>query len=468
MSIDRENVEELIPELKPSVIDWTDDIRTSIIMLMLTDRSFFVENSRQLKPEYFPDEVSQSLLVFANKYFSNYRQLPSRQVVYDEMRRRWKKSGDWPEVQYQLNRIYEYLESLALEKDFLRDRVAEFCKEAAMKDALLRCFEILQQPEKGTQRFSDIENVFRDALSVGADVEAGDFYFETYKERYEMMCDEKNRLVEKFGIGIGGIDSALEGGLNRKEVALIIGMSGTGKSYMLMWIATQLVMKKHKVLFVTLENSKHITEKRFDACFTNTKSDDLIKKYDTKVIPQLDEYAKIWARDLHIAEFPMGKTSIEDIEAYQNQIWSRHGWKPDVVILDYLDELKMPSNKELFDAQAEVLGKFKGWMQNTPTSPGMVGITATQGNRTGTTTHVLTEANLASCFNKIFKVDACWSLNVDDQERNIGLMRFFVVKHRNAKSRYMVYLKADLSNGRFEEIDKEHYFDLLQKSKPNK
>lgn len=467
MPTDRENVEELIPELKPSVIDWTDDIRTSIVMLMLTDRSFFVENCRQLKPEYFPDDVSQSLLVFANKYFSNYRQLPSRQVVYDEMRRRWKKSGDWPEVQYQLNRIYEYLESLALEKDFLRDRVIEFCKMAAMKEALLHCFELLQQQEKGSQRFCEIENVFRDALTVGADVEAGDFYFETYRERYDMMRDEKNRLVEKFGIGFHGIDAVLEGGLNRKEVGLVMGMSGTGKSYMLIWMATQLVMAKHKVLFITLENSKQITEKRFDACFTATKTDELLSKYDTKVIPQLDEYAKIWAKDLHIAEFPMGKTSIEDIEAYQNQIWSRYGWKPDVIILDYLDELKMPSGKDLFEAQEQVLGQFKGWMQQTPNDMGMVGITATQGNRTGTTTTVLTEANLASCFNKIFKVDACWSLNVNDQEKDLGLMRFFVIKHRNAKSRYMIYLKADLSNGRFEEISKEQYVELLSKSKPS-
>jgi len=132
-------------------------------------------------------------------------------------------------------------------------------------------------------------------------------------------------------------------------------------------------------------------------------------------------------------------------------------------VLDYIDEVKC-SNARLntYEGQYHTLREFRAWMSDE----NLAGYTATQANRLGTQVKTITEGEIGDSYAKIRVVDAAWSLNQNDDEKNKGLMRLFAVKHRNAKSRFTIWIKIDPNTLRMKEITENEYANIFDGAVP--
>jgi hypothetical protein len=60
--------------------------------------------------------------------------------------------------------------------------------------------------------------------------------------------------------------------------------------------------------------------------------------------------------------------------------------------------------------------------------------------------HRIDDEHLADAYGQIRPLDGCISLNQNDNEKLLGIGRGYVIKQRDGKSRYQIYLRFDKEN----------------------
>ena len=452
---EKDNIEDLIPGMtKCPEVDWTPDILAAITHLILTDREFLFETKQYLNPAYLPVGVIRWTVEFAYRHADTYTSMPPREIVYDAAREKWKdRPEDLSDAEWELDRIYDYVLHIAKERDYLTKKVTDFCRQVAYKTVCQQGIEILSQKEKGNTRFEEFERLFEKARLVGVPKAKGVWYFETLEARYKEKAERLKFGLDKMRTGYQSIDLELQGGFNRQEAVMFAAAAKRGKSFQLLHMAKVAVADGKKTLIITLENSQLITSDRIDSALSKRPTRDLMDDWENVTIQILKKWAEIHPKSLHIVEFPGGQMSIGDLKSYQKSLESQYGWVPDVVVLDYIDEVKRIPDLNTHDSQIENVLLFKGWVQEL----NGWGITATQMNREGSKVEIADEGELADAYGKIRKVDWGASLNLNDADRVLGLCRMYVMAARNGRSKYMIYLKADFSSCQFSEISEEDY-----------
>ena len=114
------------------------------------------------------------------------------------------------------------------------------------------------------------------------------------------------------------LDGPLGGGGHRKNMILIIGPSGIGKSVFMLNMGAQAKVRGQDVVHITLENSTLQTKVRYRNWF---------KRKGTS-----------GEGNLYIQEFPTGLATVADFDAIIN------GYRPDIVLIDYLNEVSVQVN----------------------------------------------------------------------------------------------------------------------------
>jgi hypothetical protein len=85
---------------------------------------------------------------------------------------------------------------------------------------------------------------------------------------------------------------------------------------------------------------------------------------------------------------------------------------------------------------------------------------------------VIDDTNLADSYGQIRPLDGCWSINQMQAEKEAGIARIFVIKHRHGKSRFTCYVRFDMktlqikqiSSDGYDKIWKEHSFKKTHKA----
>jgi replicative DNA helicase len=319
-----------------------------------------------------------------------------------------------------------------------------------MKTAIIRSVDLLE-----ARQYDQIEKLIRDALLVAPGEDLGINYFEDIDERYQRIISEMHG--EKFTTCFETLDRDLMGGISRKEVAMIFAPSGVGKSVYLTMVAIANIAKGKNVLYISCEMSEDRVSMRADAMTTFVPISDLISKLPT-VKERLETFSQECKGKLVIKEFPAGTPSINDMRAYANQLYNYTGFKPDVVILDYIDEIKCSKTLPNLHQEQQVSTRdFRAWM----VMDNYAGYTATQANREGTQVKIIAEGQIGDSYGKIRIVDCLWSLNQNDEENTKGVARLYVVKNRNGKKKYIIFIKIDPYNLRMKEIKESEYEKIM-------
>lgn len=288
-----------------SEVDALDPKQKLLIERVASNRELFVKCIRILKPEYF-DQPLDRVVSFIKDYFKEYNGIAALDVIEAEtgvdLRGRELDAQDF---------------------DYVCDELERFCREQAMMRAVLEGVDYI---EKG--QLSAIEGLVREALLVKIDNSLGTELFENPAERIRNTEIAKDHRK----IGIDCVDDAV-GYIGRGELGIICAPSGGGKSLQLANIGYYLAKQKLNVVYITLELDEGLYAKRLDTIVTNTDISDHLANAD--LIEEMLLNQKDSMGSLLIKYMPSGTTN-SDIRSYLTEYEIQRGYKPDVIIVDYL------------------------------------------------------------------------------------------------------------------------------------
>jgi predicted ATP-dependent serine protease len=186
----------------------------------------------------------------------------------------------------------------------------------------------------------EVEALVKEALLVHRDVDTGQDYFSDIHMRWDRTFNEEKK--EKYKTVLPSIDRSLEGGLGKKELAMVVAPPGVGKSLYLVNQGVQAMMEGQKVLYVSLEMSEDKFAQRFDSVTT------LVPQFKLKdpssqltVTERLNMFKERFpGSDLVIKEFPTGQASSNTVRNLLVQLQNYEEFSPDLVIIDYLELLR--------------------------------------------------------------------------------------------------------------------------------
>lgn len=142
--------------------------------------------------------------------------------------------------------------------------------------------------------------------------------------------------------------------------------------------------------------------------------------------------AKMGTDDLlRLAAYPNYSISILGLKA-ELQAWQRHGWNPDLCVIDYLDLLTpcTPGKSETRDQIDETWKRTRALAQVFNCCV----VSASQTDAASYSAEVIGMSNFSGSKTKNAHVTAMIGLNQTDEEKEIGVMRYNLVVLRRGKS----------------------------------
>ena len=429
---------------------FSSNIQRGIIYLSKNNHDFFTQISSLVKPEYFEYPTHEKIYSAIQKHYDEYLMLPTDDFIVEDIRRDLGDNAKISDYTEELEDINAIDEETITNRDWVLDLVEDFAKKEALKAAIKDSIVHLKNENYGA-----IEGNIREALTVSRQVDVGQNYFGAVTDRFKRLFEADEKDKDIFKTMIPTLNRAVEGGLQRKEIGMVVAPPGVGKSLYLANQCVQSMMENRKVLYVSLEMSEDRVAQRLDSIASlipqrKMKSDptSLIKVKD-----RLNTFRKKFTEgELVIKELPSGITSVHEIRALLTNLRNREKFEPDVIIVDYIGLLKS-SDKGMakYEAMEQIVSDLRGLAQEH----NCVVWTATQTNRQGRNVRLITDSELGDSYGQVRPVDLAISLNQNREEYEEGRMRLYAMKVRNGRAFFTVPLSINYGTLRIEEGEED-------------
>jgi replicative DNA helicase len=436
---------------------WEEDFQRTIVGLLLNDRWFCTQCRDLIRPSYFIDERHQLICRVLFDYIDKYKLIPIKTLVLQEIKDKISNRDDQTKFQYtaEAELIYKkYVPGLET-REALLDKIVNFAKLMGLKSAFDQSLGLIRRDPESENTWVKIQDLLKGALLVDRNFEEGLIYFDTFEERYARM-EKEEETRERFTSGFEAIDDALlGGGPHRGEIYSWIGLSGSGKSLALVGAALKNVKQLGKrVLYISLEMGEDAIAERFDAQLADVDINKL-QELKSKVKAAFDEHIQDHEdkRTLVIKQFPAGSMTVATLRAYMQQL-QMVGFKPDLLVIDYIGEMKDYPGMPTYESRYRIVRDLRG----LATEDNICIFTAMQPNKDAREAQkkdggmhggdgVIDDTNLADSYGQIRPLDGCWSINQMQAEKEAGIGRIFVIKHRHGKSRFTCWVKFESGKG---------------------
>ena len=263
----------------------------------------------------------------------------------------------------------------------------------------------------------------------------------------------------------------------RGELFLIIAAAKKGKSWWMTEIGKQGVMHRKQVLHITLENSQRLAAKRYvQALFamasnpirnlripsfskdnegrcTNISMTDLTAdgrnlpevldaNMKGKLVKKLKGFQK--RSRLMIKQFPTASLTIAGLNAFLDQLERTENFKPDLLILDYVNLLSM-DRKNMRTELGRTLMELRG----VGVARNMAVVTATQGSKLAATADTVGATHIAEDWSMIGTADTVVTYSQTVNEKRHNLARLFVAAARTVRDGFIVLVSQSYESGQF-------------------
>lgn len=306
------------------------------------------------------------------------------------------------------------------DQEHIRKTLGEFIRVQNVKKAYV---DTLSLAKAG--KYDEIVPIMEEAVNSGQDyMDLGHDYFGEYKSRIEARAQEED--IIRFSFGIPKLDELTYGGLQNKQVGMVFGGTGRGKSQMLMWMAKTNVFLGKTVVYVTLELSQEKLGERLDTALCRIRPQKL-NDYNEKVIKNLEAHHSRYTSKLWIKHWPAGSQTVQGISTYLKQLASA-GVKVDMLCVDYLALMKC--HRQYSDLVAEtdaIMIALTGLAQEHDIAVW----SADQLNRGGMTMEMPDESSVAGYIGKLYYCDVGVFLGQTSEQREEEVIRAILGKNRN-------------------------------------
>jgi archaellum biogenesis ATPase FlaH len=400
--------------------NYSFDVQKLYIEMLLADAESFARAQNIFKPESF-DRKLQPIAKFVKDYMDEYKVMPEVDIVNAEHDIKLKTAKDLDPAHF----------------NWLLDEFETFSRHKALEQAILSSADLLERGDYGP-----VEDMVKEAVSVGLTRDLGTDYFEDPKGRLEALKDNNGQI----STGWASLDKKLFGGFNRGELNIFAGGSGAGKSLFLQNLAVNWAQAGLNVCYISFELSEQLTAMRLDAMMTNIPT--------KRVFPEIDnvemkvKMLKKKSGNLQIKYLPSG-SNVLDVRTYLKELELKNKKKVDCILIDYLD-LMMPKSKRISPADLFIKDKYVSEeLRNLVVEKHCVLATASQLNRASVEEIEFDHSHISGGLSKIQTAD-----NV------IGIFTSRAMKERG---RYQIqFMKTRSSSGVGQKVDLEFDVDSLR------
>jgi len=403
---------------------WSFQVKA--IAAMFTDRGFLQQIADIIQPEYFESDANIWLLEIILDHFREYKSPPTKDVI------KVKITDITDEVLKvaileQLKEIFRYMESDDL--TFVKDEILTFCKNQEIKKAITESVQLLS-----VGNFDAIKSTIDTAMKAGADTDIGLDYKKDVINRYTESARDT------ISTGWDVIDDLMDGGLAKGELGVVMAPAGIGKSWLLINIGKNALKNGKTVIHYTLELNQDYVGQRYDSVLTGIGAQDLKHHID-----DIEQTINNTSGDLIIKYFPTKSVGVMGLKAHLEKTIML-GTKPDLVIVDYGDLLKINSKKDKHEALEELYEDLRG-MAGEYDIPVW---TASQAGRSALEEDIIEADKIASSYGKVMVADFLMSLSRKVEDKLSGTGRGHVIKNRFGPDGITLPSKINTNNGQFQ------------------
>jgi len=304
-------------------------IEKQILSNLINDEDYCRKVAPFINPQYFADRTDRILSQEILKFFNKYNKPATRDVLLIEVSNRTDLSE--PELKL-LNESIKELVTEDINPEWLLTNTEKFCKDRAVYNAILDSIKIIDgKDDKHTQEA--IPNILSDALAVSFDNHVGHDYLMDADSRFDFY----HRVEEKLSFGLDLMDKITAGGLSKKSLNVVLAGTGAGKTLFMGHLAAATLLQGRNVLYITMEMAEERIAERIDANLLNLSMSEL-KVIDKKTFD--NRVAKIAGKTqgkLIIKEYPTAGAHSGHFRALLEELKIKREFKPDLVIVDYLN-----------------------------------------------------------------------------------------------------------------------------------
>lgn len=230
--------------------------------------------------------------------------------------------------------------------------IKEFIKKNILKEAIVQgasilskggvtgvadaCMGILEDAER-LSAIGEATSLTYSVKAIASEADPTNIQQKALDNHYDVISNPS----AKISTGWPTLDLYTNGGwpVEGKSLEVIMGQAGLGKTVALVNLGYNCLKQDLRVVVFTMELSNDMYGRRFDSLISNVDLDDLGPLVGT-VKSRVQEFFKQHPKaELIIKEFPPKGANINTFNAFINTLCKERGkdWKPDVIIVDYLN-----------------------------------------------------------------------------------------------------------------------------------
>ena len=282
-----------------------------------------------LKQEYFVDNnekiVFKKILEFVERYNEN----PNKDALVISL----QNDKSLTEDQYKETvQIVNELVPTEHNKEWLYSETEKFCKDKAIYNAILNSISILDGRDANKSK-DGIPSMLQEALGVCFDHKVGHDYIDDFDSRYEFYHRKETRIP----FDLDYFNKITNGGLPNKTLNVVLAGTGVGKSLFMCHVASSVLSQGKNVLYITLEMAEERIAERIDANLMNITLDqlkDVPKQIYENRIQKIKDKTQ---GKLIIKEYPTTGAHVGHFKALLNELQLKRQFKPDLIVIDYLN-----------------------------------------------------------------------------------------------------------------------------------
>jgi len=412
--------------------DFDRIFQEKLVQIVFFDHKFATQIEELIKFDYFDLEHLSGFMRIFYSYKKEYGIFPQSILFGSILKLEMpKKTNDDIIVR---DKALAFLETIKdnkpiEEEKYIKDKFLDFVKNKALIETFQECIPLIERNEVET-----IRDKIGEVLKMGIDQNFGHDYFNDFEDRY------RANSREVISTGWKEIDAITKGGLAKKELSVIIGSTGSGKSFLLTHLVAEAVKQGLNAIYYSFELSEGVIGQRIDGKLSGIALDLLEYKKDVVESKINNIFSKTGAI-LVIKDYPQFSVTVQTLKNHIHRLKSVKNFYPDLVAVDYGDLLK--GRDDSFEATRHNLKRNFDMLRNMAAELNIAVVTATQTNRKGLTQKVVTLEDISESYGKTQNADLIVTISrtLEDKEENTG--RMLVAKNRNGPDGIVFPMEID-------------------------
>jgi replicative DNA helicase len=398
--------------------------QVKVLGALLTQRQFLLNIVDSLDSEYFESSANKWVVEYIQKYFSEYHTTPTVEIMSIEVKK-IENEVLRISIAEALKEAYKLSDQSDIE--WVEAEFSSFCRNQQVKKAILNSVQLLEMND-----FDSILQLISKAVNAGEEKTVGLDYNIDIEARYR----EDDRRCIPFPWPV--FNDLTQGGYGKGDLVLMFGNPGGGKSWAITAMGAYAAALGYNVVHYSLELGEGYVGKRYDAVFSGIDVDKLhLHRAEVNEV-----VGKIKGKVI-IKEYPPKRASFDTIEAHLQQLEHQNDFKPDLIIIDYLDYMRTRSRKDRKEEIDDVYVAAKAFAKER----GVPLVSPSQANRGAAKNDIIEGDNAAGSYEKIMIGDIILSLARKRKDKIEGTGNWHIMKNRYGADGMTFRSRINTSNG---------------------